>query len=137
MKEILFRIQEESNKKWYFGMPIRFSKNGETCCFQSFDNSYYNCFAEIKTLGQYTGLTDKNGNKIFEGDIISVGCNGITVSVNFGEFFDYNSGDYSIGWYVKVLTRDIALSLIEIKKHTKDCEIIGNIYDNSELLKGE
>ena len=84
-------------------------------------------FYEIipKTVGQYTGLTDKNGKKIFEGDIVKLFLiDGIEIGViKFNDimcrfmFYD-KSGGYAFD-------------------NTCVFEVIGNIHDNPELLKGE
>ena len=67
MREIEFRIK--CGDAWYYGLPL--SKVGNnTVAFNSFDGNYYDLFADAKALGQYTGLKDKNGTKIFEGDIV-------------------------------------------------------------------
>lgn len=82
---------------------------------------------DIKTLCQYTGLTDKNGNKIWENDV---------VKCNYNYYGD--KGTY-IG---KVIFReDTCLFLVTDMKSTnyewwnEEKEVIGNIFDNPELLK--
>ena len=74
------------------------------------------------TVGQYTGLTDKNGKKIFEGDIVGVGeCDKIYEKVVV--YFD--KGAFRVSQF--------AIDLLETRNI--DCEVIGNIYDNPELLE--
>ena len=68
------------------------------------------------TLGQFTGLTDKNGKKIFEGDIVKVDEKHYEVKFVLGQFF--------IGINMPIAYKRF------------DCEIIGNIHDNPEMLKG-
>ena len=83
-----------------------------------------------ETVGQYTGLNDKNNVKIFDGDIVTV------------ENPNISDDEYGI---VK-FDNDGAMFIVEFDTFTVDfgnnidgnrCEIIGNIFDNSELLKGE
>ena len=75
------------------------------------------------TLGQYTGLTDKNGKKIFEGDIITAGCNAAVVKYN----------ESKAAFYIEDENCEEYLG----EEWETDVEIIGNIHDNPELLKGE
>lgn len=74
-----------------------------------------------ETVGEYTNLTDKNGKKIFENDIVKI--KGKTRYIFYGSsgFRHTNYGEYA-DTLEKVFT-------------TEDCEVIGNIHDNPELLK--
>lgn len=88
---------------------------------------------QIETLGQFTGLCDKNGIEIYEGDIIRWRRDGKLYLVKFyaGMFYasveELNKGVYG-GFPLHVLTVD--------EEDGYKCEVCGNIYDNSELLKG-
>ena len=82
-----------------------------------------------KTVGQYTGMTDKNGTKIFEGDIIDF-------------LYRSDGDDYGIVQYdVDETEFGFVHNLIYdgLGRHycSRDIEVIGNIYDNRELLRGE
>lgn len=90
-----------------------------------------------ETVGQYTGLTDKNGNKIFEGDVIKVVTEDTHeerfIEVCVGEFTDDGSGDLFIGAYLKY--DGFTVSAGQIKESGSNrVEIVGNSYDNPELL---
>ena len=74
---------------------------------------------DYKTIGQYTGLTDANGNKIFEGDILRG---------TFYGFLSPTTETFAVYWDKK--TSGFQTNYFE----PKECEIVGNIYDNPELL---
>ena len=138
MREILFR--GKGNKKyndgdWYYGVPIQCSDGDWQICT--------NCSKRTvitKTIGQYTGLTDRNGKKIFEGDIVK-----LTDDYNDFEWkavvvFGNPGGAYCWGWNFLPIdgykgTTDI-LMWVEMEATGAYCEVIGNIHDNPELLKG-
>lgn len=110
-----------------------------------------------ETVRQYTGLTDKNGTKIFEGDIVQYNtfndfdCQSV---VKFGEYKqDGSANEYSsiecIGFYVEVDNFTCPdwcenepecfpeyLNQQNILEVASNCEVIGNIHDNPEFLKG-
>ncbi len=77
-----------------------------------------------ETLGEFTGLTDKNDVKIFEGDIVQQPITLDTATVNFvGGGFVFNYGDEA---------RAMACTFRGVEKHVS---IIGNVHDNPELLE--
>lgn len=128
MREILFRgiIKSDNSRykrgQWAVGDLVRLQdgKDGKP--------HIYGCgevFAE--TIGQYTGLTDKNGNKIFEGDVVkSDDLYGEPLSVIFNE----NCGTF------QVLFKDgYSEGFLEQYTDVNHLEVIGNITDNPELLK--
>lgn len=83
----------------------------------------------IETIGQYTGLTDKNGKKIFEGDIISTDLARDFLVVEFkGGAFVFNCNDGDDDYY------DHINASCELKNEYEYGEIIGNIHENPELL---
>ena len=123
MREILFRGKRTNNGEWVEGDLIHLP-NG----ISILANGY--AYVIPETVGQYTGLTDKNGKKIFEGDIIDTPDRLIKVVWFTGNAqFDLNfiryANDIIITNFKGIHMRDL-----------KEYEIIGNIHDNPELLKG-
>lgn len=124
MREILFRGKGDkkyNDGMWYFGVPIRCYDGDWQICT---NNSKRTVIPE--TIGQYTGLKDKNGTKIFEGDIVK------------RAWFD-KMGIYQID-YDNGLARFIGRAGMIFKASfyydSEEFEVIGNIYDNPELLGG-
>ena len=138
MREILFRGKCNEvgiyTGQWIEGFYAE--DDGKPVIGQSTDKGIISYFCEIGSIGQFTGLTDKNGRKIFEGDIIKIVPD-----------YDY-SDDYSISKvysYNGILCVDYhgddfdstALGFLEDYLPDGDFEVIGNIHDNPEMLGGE
>lgn len=77
-------------------------------------------------LEQYTGLKDKNGKEIYEGDIVRYGDQ--VLGVKFDEMKDSDCSYYYLGW---------AMGDLSLCEHNTMIEVIGNIHENPELLGGE
>ena len=92
--------------------------------------TYDECIKVVpETVCQFTGLYDKNGRKIFEGDIVEGNSEYFTYTHPYGKVV-YDGGQYLISF-------DDVLEDIEcLGAWANDVEIIGNIYDNPELLEG-
>lgn len=105
---------------------------------------------DYKTIGQYTGLCDKNGNKIFEGDILQRNNNPKDiVKIVFGKFFVIDTEtetavDEVTGWHCEVIPTDaisevlpfcLPMPLTDYYISRCNVEVIGNVHDNPELLK--
>lgn len=129
MRENLFHGKRKDNGEWVDGYYCVF--NGvshriytgyaETDCGEYYPD-YYEVIPE--TVGQYTELPDKNGKNIFEGDIIRD-----TETSDVGEiYFDTDTARFVIEFEKMIVDFD--------NYNNGDVEVIGNIYDNSELMEG-
>lgn len=145
MREILFRGKDVETGEWIEGFYVCLNSKGhriyngyaETDC-----GDYYPDFWKVdpSTVGQYTGLTDKNGKRIFEGDVFRydyAGLEGIAV-VTFGEYsFGADRCKNNVGFYANWISspayyrQDLCFWVC-----VRGVEIVGNIHDNPELLKG-
>lgn len=150
MRDIEFRGKRTDNGEWVYGYYAHLHKT--TYCVKEdcdahpenelhrmifereqdwgLPNYHLQVDVDPKTVGQYTGLKDKNGTKIFEGDIVDV-------------LYDVN--------YIGVATERIGVFEVVhngcfmgqkggVRYHfipSDECTVIGNIYDNPELLGGK
>ena len=122
MREILFRGKRVYDGKW----------SESVCPYGEMHSGTVTYDYDRNTVGEYTGLTDKNGKKIFEGDIISTPKYGI----DNGKGHNFSGKDkfvvgYADGTYhLKNKLREFCL------RPDNTCEVIGNIFDNPELING-
>lgn len=138
MREILFRGKRKDNQEWVEGFfainticsitetylsPV-IIKNPEGI----YDTESYEIIPE--TVGQYTGLTDKNGMKIFEGDILRG-----ERYVDYGQTGEFKPHITVVKWNVKKSAYEPLNYFDGYSYDIKNYEIIGNIHDNPELLE--
>ena len=155
MREIKFR-GKKLNNKWTYGtyaeidttdyrvgskdVPVIIEKNSH------YESNEGICGFDIvvkETVGQFTGLYDKNGKEIYEGDIIETGYKEVfKIEFRLSEDIGCNGGEYGFD-----ITGFMPVTLKGSVDNRGDCEIayqsfidgscvvIGNIHDNPELLK--
>lgn len=134
-REIWFRGKRMDNGEWVYGIPATFinvSGAPYTAIIPIY--SFANDLAGLKevdpaTVGQYTGLTDKNGVKVFRGDIVRTvydGVENVFVVVWDNDELDFKAtngrGNYGSGGF-------------QYLPCCEEVEVIGNIHDNPELLE--
>ena len=144
MRDILFRGQtrrkgeyivnmagDKCESHWVYGGIFPQNKDGDFTIIYQQEPEIRKFTVYAETVGQYTGLTDKNGTKIFEGDIVhcvsKLDSADMVIIFECGQFrmilaekyheYQTNVGYYDINCFAK--------------------EVIGNIHDNPELLGGE
>lgn len=145
MREILFRgkainrdIGEHrtnyKNGDWVYGLVTRlYDERFENLPAQMTDvNGVSGIEVDYETIGQYTGLTDKNGKKIFEGDIVQIKDFSHGCALNYKQ----PTSKWAVKWYEDTAKFSIDYMKVLNFNFTKS-EVIGNIHDNPELLEGE
>lgn len=144
MREILFRGKQCDNGEWVVGSLWLYGESAKIFGCLDFPDGADWYEVDPSTVSQFTGLYDKNGKRIWEGDVIKYGSRILTVWWN-GEMFQWQAkeknafGIYSgriddtdwsnidLGW--------IAAEVACIGRMTT--EVIGNKWDNPELLGGD
>ena len=140
MREIKFRGKRELAKEWVYGDLTRYSEGLSYITVDLIEDEVYRVSTE--TVGQYTGLKDKNGVEIYEGDIL--------LEKNCKVWGEYTKDD-GITWLK--MTNKTEDRLYQVFYDEKTCqfttnrgwlwtlsnltEVIGNIWEHPELIKGE
>ncbi|MBQ8248065.1 MAG: hypothetical protein IJZ42_13135 [Lachnospiraceae bacterium] len=126
MDKNLFRAKRTQDSSWIYGSLIT---GGKSCTAIYRSESMHSFTVLPETVGQFTGLTDKNGTKIFEGDIVDVEHDLRYVGVA-AERIGLFKVVFDEGCFMKQNHHGL---FHFIKSDT--CTVVGNIYDNPELLK--
>lgn len=160
MRKILFRGKRKDNGEWVEGHYVRYGYTGKEKDYivPVYASDLYALYAvEVipETVGQYTGLTDKNGTKIFEGDIIryadydeyrcyieSLDCAERNENMDFCQMWTVDEIVYGIkiGYPAFDLnSHDFESNGLSVLNESGQYyyEVIGNIHDNPELLGGD
>ena len=135
MREILFRGKRLDNGEWIQGDLVQFLPHGIVRIVTQ-EPPYKDAEVDSDTVGQFTGLTDKNGKKIFEGDILKI-------VHKYQSPFDDDTKEYTDITTDVVFFDDEGLCfsygkspfLCVADNVTAEYEVVGNIHDNPELLE--
>ena len=133
-----FRAWDKTENQWIEGFKLHFYEDGSILCLDVEDECDFPFFVEnigvTWELMQFTGLKDKNGVEIFEGDLVKV-------SVDNG--FDYLFEELSIvkpskfhsGLVCSLKSHEAEYRIIHAEILGYEYEVVGNIYENPELLE--
>lgn len=147
MRNITFRGKCLDNEAWMYGDLIEnqgryfiYHASSENTIEDNEDGRIVVAAVEVDpaTVGQYTGLQDKNGKKIFEGDIFKEDYSGIVRSVfrvPGGLAFEDNPVSFGYDHRAPVYPYSSIAEMQNASWLSKYCEVVGNIHDNPELLK--
>lgn len=125
-REILFRGKRVDNCDWVYGdLHAVYFKNHDVIMISPSEDEVYKVIPE--TVGQYTGLTDKNGKKIFEGDILLNTYSEYLKAITEVVWYDG-------GWAIKEGNFEPDAFHIDTARVSK---VVGNIHDNPEQLEVE
>ena len=132
MREILFRGKRLNNGEWKYG-SYAYQYGCHEILLESCEGEYgFDGYAvDPATIGQYTGLTDKNGKKIFEGDILQFSYTGKNQGVEGKAVVTFENGKFGVkwGWHKDFVCLDGFANT--------NISVIGNIYDNHELMRDD
>ena len=154
MREILFRGKSAEDGKWFTGQLLHFKSPVsekelnvvvEGCEWDD-SNELFNIGRRAKvvpeTVGQYTGLTDKNGKKIFEGDMIKPfddEIDNMVVEFRHGQFLLclYGERGYMAEYGWEESRNYVCFEADPLLSYGDDIEVIGNIHDTPEPSRGD
>ena len=129
MREILFRGKHKADGKWCEG-NLHIDK--QCVAIITPDDTPLGWYGQVDpdTIGQYTGLTDKNGTKIFEGDIVKLRL--LAAKMEWKGVCEYRNGAFGLAWqYAGQRYCTFAGTC------NAEYEVLGNIHDNPEMMEDE
>lgn len=134
-RALLFKGKRKSDGEWIEGGYFQedYTDKEYIICWNS-TGLGYNEFFEVcsETVCQYTGLTDKNGNRIWENDVVRYYDD--LANMNKEDLVKWNETHAS---FVRLHKSKMGLQYLYIDECIANrCEVIGNIFDNPELLEG-
>ena len=130
MREIKFRGKSIETGEWIYGYYV-YTNDRHRIIYEDYEGFYCEEEVDPETVGEYISLKDKAGREIYEGDILKL------VLVDWSDvpedIFTVSSEQFVEDvCYLKA----IIANAIEVESQTDCIEVIGNIYDNPELLEG-
>ena len=136
MREIKFRGKQKTDGVWIYGFYYTTQREYFILGNENPNGTVLLSYEVIpKTVGQYTGLEDKNGKRIYEGDIVRISCEGF-------EYLDKGFECAKVKWkeaYSAFVLFNNAWGEDDFiyEWSMEDLEVIGNIHDNPELLEAD
>lgn len=135
MREILFKAKRKDNGAWiegYYQKRYDLLGNEEHLIFRADSYKVWE-YAEIdpKTLCQFTGLCDKNGKRIWENDILMA-----HLDESYPEDTTYETVEWGVAGWVTHEANSVDRQYLN-EFDTEHFEVVGNIFDNKELLQEE
>ena len=137
IRELKFRAWCEGTKKMYYcdwqdiayEVGAEFPNSSNTTAV--YENTEYSEEGNGNNpLMQFTGLHDKNDKEIYEGDIVKAAITGVVKFGHYDNGLDYELREVGYGYYIENSEGNIFSLDIDVT-----CEVIDNIYENSELLE--
>jgi hypothetical protein len=124
-REILFRGKSVKTNDWVQGYLLQTQQKCGAFIVNMKVGCAWLCEDEVlpETVGQYTGLVDKNGTKIFDGDIVEIALDDEVATIEYDEL----TARFIIEAETFIADFD--------NYYGKDLEVIGNIHDNPDLIK--
>lgn len=144
MRDILFRGKLVDGGKWVAGAfcpkscDLPFGPMVDRPSIIKLEDPCSGYWADVipETVGQYTGLTDKNGKRIFEGDILRIVSSEYDYKTSVGAKYGYRNGFYVDGDFTVGDFTVLDWAIDYWREDDAEIEVIGNIHDNPELLGG-
>ena len=149
MREILFKAKRKDNGEWVEGAYYKQTEwYGDPCAYHYIitskdeleDNMMIYHEISPETLCEYTNLTDKNGKRIWENDIVKGKFDGLYIILWYprnAQFIKFSGYDRAPWTDIESMTRQNLINPLLQKDMCSDLKVIGNVIDNPELLTAE